>query len=117
MTEQLMAGRAEPHLHPAPPGNDRHMPSVDRPVPRITIHAFCETAETADSVRYASKDRRLSKAHVAVHGGGLLAAGPHYHQAPTPNLLIVEDMGTKEAIAQHLVSLAEVCDPGTKVIV
>ncbi|MGE0024703.1 MAG: hypothetical protein AB7S70_13860, partial [Hyphomicrobium sp.] len=35
-----------------------------RPLPRISIQAFCETPQVADSVQAASEDRRLSKAHV-----------------------------------------------------
>lgn len=102
---------------PLPTAAEHRYPTIDRPVPRVTIHAFCESRESADAIRSAAADRRLSKAHVSVHEGGLLGAAQHYSQAPTPSLLIVEDMSPPSEIFGHLKPLAEVCDPGTKVIV
>src|SRR5512139_1837476 len=61
-----------------------------RPIPRISIQAFCENAYMAEVVQDASEDRRLSKAHVSVHMGGATAAVQHYQESPTPNLIIVE---------------------------
>lgn len=88
-----------------------------RPVPRIAIQAFCETREVAAIIEAASEDRRMSKAHVKVQMGGLAVAVEFYHGAPTPNLVIVESREGREAMLGHLDSLAEVCDPGTKVFV
>ena len=34
-----------------------------RPIPRISIQAFCEDAAVAEAVQTAAEDRRLSKAH------------------------------------------------------
>ena len=41
-----------------------------RPIPRISIQAFCEDAATAEVVQAAATDRRLAKSHVSVHMGG-----------------------------------------------
>lgn len=87
------------------------------PVPRITIQAFCETAETAALIEEAGLDRRMQKAHVKVQMGGGAAAVEAYRNAPTPNVIVIEAQGAKSRPLEHLDSLAEVCDPGTKVIV
>src|SRR3954471_22307939 len=61
-----------------------------RPIPRISIQAFCEDASTAGVVQAAATDRRLAKSHVSVHMGGATAAVAHYHESPTPNLIVIE---------------------------
>ena len=89
----------------------------ERPVPRISIHAFCEFPDTGTALQRAGGDRRLSKAHLQVQLGGVNAAVEHYDGQITPNLLIVETkLGGQDALSE-LDRLAEVCDPATKVIV
>ena len=89
----------------------------ERPVPRISIHAFCEFPDTGAALQRAGGDRRLSKAHLQVQLGGVNAAVEHYTGQITPNLLIVETkLDGKDALGE-LDRLAEVCDPATKVIV
>mgnify|MGYP001555530273 FL=1 len=89
----------------------------ERPVPRISIHAFCEYPDTGASLQRAAGDRRLSKAHLQVQLGGVNAAIEHYTGQITPNLLIVETKLDGKAALDELDRLAEVCDPATKVIV
>ena len=89
----------------------------ERPVPRISIHAFCEFPDTGAALQRAGADRRLSKAHLQVQLGGIAAAVEHYSGQVTPNLLIVETRLTGEEALNELDSLAEVCDPATKVVV
>lgn len=89
----------------------------ERPVPRISIHAFVEFPDTGASLQRAAADRRLSKAHMNVQLGGVNAAVEHYHGAVTPNLLIVETRLNGHAALEELDRLAHVCDPSTKVIV
>lgn len=88
-----------------------------RPIPRISIQVFCENGPTADIVRIAAEDRRLAKAHVNVHMGGIEAAVIHYQQNPTPNLIVIESSLPRDHMLAELDRLAENCDPGTKVIV
>ncbi|TIS76455.1 MAG: CtpF protein, partial [Mesorhizobium sp.] len=38
-----------------------------RPVPRISIQAFCETEGVANPIGRAGEDRRMAKAHLKVH--------------------------------------------------
>ncbi|GJL93903.1 MAG: pilus assembly protein CpaE [Hyphococcus sp.] len=88
-----------------------------RPVPRISIHAFCETPATTALLEKAAVDRRLSKAHLTIHMGGLAKAVDQFQGAATPNLIILETMADGAAIFAQLAELAEVCDPSTKVVI
>jgi len=87
-----------------------------KPVPRIAIQAFCETPEVAETLEQASADRRMARAHVKVHLGGVAAALDFYAAAPTPNLLFVETRERREVVLEQIDRLAGVCDAGTKVI-
>ena len=89
----------------------------ERPVPRISIHAFCEFPDTGAALQRAGGDRRLSKAHLQVQLGGIDGAVQHYTGQITPNLLVVETKLHGEEALLELDRLAEVCDPATKVIV
>src|SRR5437899_10964882 len=86
------------------------------PAPRVSVQAFCETAETAAAVRAAGEDRRLAKAHVSIKMGGMAVAIETYHGQPTPNVIILETREDGDIIA-GLDELATVCDPGTRVVV
>ncbi|MGL4395282.1 MAG: AAA family ATPase [Hyphomicrobium sp.] len=98
-------------------GDDARGAERARPIPRISIQAFCDDTHTAEVLQYAAEDRRLAKAHVSVHMGGIAAAIAHYVDSPTPNLIVV-DSGLRGAqLVGELDRLAESCDPGTKVVV
>src|SRR5713101_7259977 len=86
------------------------------PAPRVSVQAFCETAETAAAVQSAAEDRRLGKAHLKVQMGGMAAAVEAYHTASTPNVIILETEGRGDILA-GLDHLATVCDSGTRVVV
>ena len=60
------------------------------PAPRVSVQAYCASVANATAVRAASEDRRLGKAHLTVHMGGLAAAIDAYHTAPTPNVILLE---------------------------
>jgi pilus assembly protein CpaE len=47
-----------------------------RPVPRISIQAFCETESVANPIERAADDRRMSKAHLKVHSSPSTATRP-----------------------------------------
>jgi pilus assembly protein CpaE len=84
--------------------------------PRISVQAFCETEDAARAVRGAGEDRRLAKAHLSVKMGGMTAAVEAYHNAPTPNVIVLES-GPDSDLIGSLDELSHVCDPGTRVIV
>ena len=96
---------------PAPPAND-----YISPAPRVSVQAFCASAETAAAVQAAGEDRRLAKAHLTVKMGGMATAIETYHTQPTPNVIILETEGDSDILA-GLDDLATVCDPGTRVVV
>lgn len=89
----------------------------ERPVPRISIQAFCEFPDTGAALQRAAGDRRLAKAHVTVQLGGLQAAIDHHAGGVAPNLLIVETRLQGKAAVDEIDRLAEVCDPSTKVVI
>ena len=93
-----------------------HADDYIAPAPRVSVQAFCETVATAAAARAASEDRRLAKAHLSVHMGGIAAAIEAYHTAPTPNVIILETDGSRD-ILDGLDELATVCDAGTRVVV
>lgn len=88
-----------------------------KPVPRVTIDIFCDMPDTSSAVQKASEDRRLAKAHMSVHMGGVPTAIKNYQEEATPNLVIIENRGKAEELFAQLGALADVCDAGTKVIV
>jgi len=89
----------------------------ERPVPRITIQAFCEFPDTGAALQRAAADRRLAKASLSVQLGGISAAVEHFAGTVTPNLLMVETRLSGRDALDELDRLAEVCDPATKVVV
>jgi pilus assembly protein CpaE len=95
---------------------EANMPHIV-PLPRISLQAFCETPELAAVMQAASSDRRMSKVHVKVQMGGAPAAVEAYGEASTPNVIVIESVGNRDSLLDHLDSLARVCDPGTKVII
>lgn len=88
-----------------------------RPIPRISIQAFCETEAVARPIERAGEDRRMNKVHLKVHMGGLETAVEFYQTAPTPNLIILESRLEPKALLASLEQLAEVCDPNSKVVI
>lgn len=88
-----------------------------RPVPRITVQAFCETAGVQEAFSEAASDRRMAKTHTSVQMGGTNAAVDYYEEAPTPNVIIIESLNQGKELLTELDHLAEVCDATTKVIV
>jgi pilus assembly protein CpaE len=87
------------------------------PAPRVSIQAFCTSAETAAAAQAASEDRRMAKAHLRVQMGGIAAAAEAYRSSPTPNVIMIENDTGAEEILAGLDELSEVCDEGTRVIV
>src|ERR1700693_2619211 len=105
------AAPAEPKA--AAPDREEHI----APAPRVSVQAFCETVETAGAIQAAAEDRRLGKAHIKVQMGGAPAAVEAYRGSPTPNVIILETGNHSDDVLANLDELAEVCDPGTRVVV
>jgi pilus assembly protein CpaE len=85
-------------------------------VPPVTLHAYCDTPEMIGTMERAVADRRMSRAHAAIHPGGIAAAIDLYRQAASPNLLIIESRAAAADLDAQLDTLADVCQSGTKLI-
>jgi pilus assembly protein CpaE len=96
---------------------DHGMMDALRPLPRISIQAFCETEGVARPIERAGEDRRMAKTHLKVHMGGIETAVEFYKAAPTPNLILLESRCEPREMLDSLRGLAEVCDPTTKVVI
>ncbi|MBB4009661.1 AAA family ATPase [Allorhizobium taibaishanense] len=88
-----------------------------RPLPRISVHAFCITDTVLAVMEEVSRDRRMAKVSTRITSGGISAAVNMFAGAPTPNLVILETDSKPEDLLGDLAPLAEVCDPSTRVIV
>ena len=88
-----------------------------RPVPRISIQAFCVSDGVAKPIERMAADRRMAKTHMKVHMGGVDTALEFYLTAPTPNLIILESASEPHGLLEQLQKLSSVCDPNTKVVV
>ncbi|HBF31512.1 CtpF protein [Rhizobium sp.] len=88
-----------------------------RPLPRISVHAFCLSEDVLAVMEECSRDRRMTKVSMRVTSGGISAAVNMFSGAPTPNLIILESEARAENLLPELAPLAEVCDPSTRVIV
>ena len=86
-------------------------------LPRITGHIFCVLPETAAVLERAVADRRMERGTVAIEMGGLPAALSAYQTQATPSLVVIECLDQPHTLLGQLDQLAEVCDPGTKVVV
>ena len=87
------------------------------PLPRVSVQAFCETANVSAVLAEAARDRRMAKTHFQLQMGGAAAAAEFYVSAPTPNVILLESKGGRDQLMGDLARLAEVCDAGTKVVV
>jgi len=103
---------SDEHMDVTPPHNDEYI----SPAPRVSVQAYCASVAVATTVRAASEDRRLGKAHLSVHMGGVTAAIEAYQKAPTPNVIVLETE-VEHDILDGLDELAAVCDAGTRVVV
>ena len=99
-----------------PTGSGEQLDDI-RPIPRVTIQAFCESEPVSRILEMTAQDRRMAKAHVKVHMGGIPAAVDFYANAPTPNLIVVETTKTGPDLIDELGRLSEVCDAETKVLI
>jgi pilus assembly protein CpaE len=86
-------------------------------VPHISIGAFCDDQRTVQAIEAAAADRRMSRAHVQIHMGGVANATQTFQSELTPNVILVETTANRDVVLAGLTQLAQVCGPDTKVIV
>ncbi|WHO73343.1 CpaE family protein [Rhizobium sp. BT03] len=88
-----------------------------RPLPRISVHAFCESEALQQVMERCANDRRMAKVSMRITSGGIAAAANMFSGAPTPNLIILETKANSGSLLGELAPLAAVCDPTTKVVI
>ncbi|MCB1507802.1 MAG: CpaE family protein [Hyphomicrobiaceae bacterium] len=108
---------SDPYSYEEPPVAQDASALMIRAVPRISLQAFCETAQMIEAVQEAAADRRMAKAHVKAFPGGLAGAIDFFESAPTPNVILLETRMAGEQLLAGLDELAGHCDPGTKVVI
>jgi pilus assembly protein CpaE len=86
-------------------------------VPHINIRAFCDDERTVQAIQAAAADRRMARAHVQIHMGGIAAAVQVFQGELTPNVILVETLAARDVVMSELSRLASVCGPDTKVVV
>ncbi|MBI2254466.1 MAG: AAA family ATPase [Proteobacteria bacterium] len=84
---------------------------------RFSIEAFPQSKETEAALAALTNEREFAKAKLTVHFGGMSRAAKHYVDNPSPQFIIVEENGTSDDIHRGLEALADVVEPGRKVIV
>lgn len=88
-----------------------------RPLPRISVHAFCESDGLHRVMERLGQDRRMAKVNLRITSGSIDAAVQMFSSAPTPNLIILETETEPRNLLRELAPLAQVCDPSARVIV
>lgn len=88
-----------------------------RPLPRISIHAFCESEGMQRIMERLASDRRMNKVSLRVTNGEIEAAASMFSSTATPNLIVLETNRDPSTLLEDLAPLAEVCDPTTRVII
>ncbi len=84
---------------------------------RLTIDVFAINEQTASAGKALAEQRAFTRCKVAVREGGLARAVTHYADHPSPHLIIVEDDGDDDTLQGRLDGLAQVVEPGRKLIV
>lgn len=98
-------------------GRDARLAPSSTRVPHLTVAAFCLNEQTHDAIERASGDRRLTRVSTELIRGDVAQARKVFATKRTPSLLIVEVATAGDAMLKELDSLAEVCEPDTKVVV
>lgn len=84
---------------------------------RINIGAYVLTDAVRDAVNALNEDRLFLRSTVSVSDGGMTGALDYLSNRSTPELLIVETQSQGEALFTELNGLADLCQPGTRVII
>lgn len=98
------------------PLEDENRDEGEKPLPSISVHAFCDRQETAHCINETTRDWRMKRTNVKIYMGGLPAAIDFYHKENTPSLIIIESGMRGDELFNQLEGLASVCDEGTKVV-
>lgn len=84
---------------------------------RINIGAYVLSDAVREAVNSLTEDRLFLRSTVSVFDGGMGGALEYLSTRSTPELLIVETKSHGDALFEELNGLADVCQPGTRVII
>ncbi len=90
---------------------------VIAPIPRVTIHVFCESSSLSAMMESAAADRRMQKAIVKNRIGGISAALAAYREEQAADVIVLEVGSDSGSFLRDLDGLAQFCDDGTRVLV
>ncbi|MBT5374076.1 MAG: AAA family ATPase [Rhodospirillaceae bacterium] len=85
-------------------------------IPKITIGAFVLAKKNAKAIADMQQDRMFMRSTVFSEEGGIGRATAFLAEHETPDLLIIESTSKGDDFYDELAALADVCDPGSKVI-
>ncbi len=94
-----------------------HNEGGDRVIPRISIHAFCQTQLCQQMLNKSMQDRRMVNVTANIQDGGVPAAINYYQENELPHMIIVESVSASGRLLAELDELAQLCDEGVKVVV
>ena len=83
---------------------------------KINVDAWLLNDETHSVVTQDLGDRKLSRSNCEARMGGIEAAISYYQETATPQLVLLESESDRPNMLNELERLAEVCDPGTNVL-
>jgi pilus assembly protein CpaE len=86
-------------------------------LPAVSIQVFYERDETRLLMEVCARDRRMGRATIEAHAGGIAAAIDFMRQNPSPNLLLIESTARSAQLIGQIDALAEHCDETVKVMV
>lgn len=83
---------------------------------RINIQAFCLNEDTVAAIKGLADERLLIRSAINVELGGHAKALEVLEAAKAPDLIIVETVARGDALYAELDALANVCEPGTRLL-
>lgn len=83
---------------------------------RINIQAFCLNQDTVDAVEGLAEERLLIRSTINAELGGHARALEALETAKAPDLIIVETTAENDALFEELDTLANMCEPGTRLL-
>ena len=87
------------------------------PLPPLTLGAYACTAEMTETFAVLQRSRLLGRVTMETSQGGLGAAIAACAEAGAPQVLVIESDDDTATLLARLDTLAEHCDPGTRVLV
>jgi pilus assembly protein CpaE len=99
-------------------GDGRIFPVAQiRPLRPVSVGAYFVQTETQSILELVKGSRHLLRARMTISPGGLAAAERDFASRQSPQILIIEDLGSTEALLRGLDALAQVCDTETRLVV